>query len=483
MPIRTDFDPRELLDDPVRLAETTDAADASALKMQASLHRQRVGAARTKLRRAQANGAPADEIEELAAELAQRELRLADVADTFAVANVKKPDPEEETAKVFGVARGRPGKPPYTAALVGSNGEVIATAPVADNGSFEIAVGEKVEGGRVQISDSAQQVLYRDGEGETLVPGRIAYRRIALSGPVPKPAPPPERLTTPDLIGQTEDAACAILFRLGVRDIQIDRKVSSGPPGLVIEQSPRAGTDLDPAAGARLVISEAEDDRPAPAQTMPDLVGKPLREAQAAVERLGLRVEVSSQRADQPAGTVIAQKPAPGAVITLPAAASLTVSAGPPDQPDDGEVVVPDLMGRPLREALALADRLGIDFQIERVSDDAPEDTVIKQSPAAGTTVRPPVSGTLVVSTGAPRDDFARRLAVRMARDDRLGRIGFDTEKTFEFLQGQRVNSAEDGARLVSLGNAELRARLGVDRLQAAVTFRSVLRAALDGID
>lgn len=479
MPIRTDFDPRQLLDDPVRLAETTDAADASALKMQASLHRQRVGAAQTKLRRARETGAPPDEIEVLTAELAERELRLADVADTFAVANVKKPEPDEETAKVFGVTRGTPGKPPCTAALVGSNGEILATAPVAENGSFEIVLGERVEGARVQISDSAQQVLYRDGEAETIVPGRIAYRRIALSGPVPKPSPPPETLTTPDLIGQTEDAACAILFRLGVRDITIDRKVAPGPAGLVIDQSPQAGTALDPQAGARLVISESEDDGPAPAQTMPDLIGQPLREAQAAAERLGLRVEVVGQRSPRPTGTVIAQKPEPGATITLPARANLTVSAGSRDEPDAEEVVVPDLTGRSLSEALAAGERLGLSFEVERVRDDAPAGTVVKQDPQAGTKVTPPVTGTLSVSSGAEREDFARQLAARMARDDRLGRIGFDAEKAAEFLRGQGVRTAADGNRLVSLGNAELRERLGVDRLQTAVTFRSIMRAAL----
>ncbi len=482
MAVKPDFHPRDLVEDPVRLAEVSDAADASALKLQRALHRQRVGAARARLRRSKATGASEAEIASLMRGLERREARLAVVGDAFVVANVKKPQANPDTAQVFGIATGEADRPPLTAALLGPSGEILATDTVAENGSFLLSAGGGAKAALVQVSDREQQVLYRDAEPEDIAAGEITYRQVALSGPIPKPAPPPTELKMPDLVGQTEEAACAILFRLGVRDIELKRRPAPGPSGLVIEQHPLARAVLVPSEGAQLIISEPEETQKV---KIPDLVGRDIREASAEAKRLGLEVAVSEKASEEPKGRVLDQDPKAGTEVTLPATLKLVASSGPDD--DTKTVEVPAFVGRQIEEVASEAKKLGLELTQSPVPSGRSKGTVLTQSPAAGTQVRLPATVKVEVSTGEQErlasNAFTRSLAAAMAQDDRLAGIGLDERSVLPVIMRLEIADKEQGREVTALDNEALRAAAGLVGLAQARTFRAILRVALQQVD
>lgn len=250
------YDPKALVNDQVALTRTADAAMAYAYKHQTFLHRQRVGAAKVRLNRALQRGAPQDMIAGLRALVIRREARLAQVEAQFAAANIVSPAPDAKWAQVLGQVTGHVGEPPYTAALISAKGEVLAETRVKESSGFVLSKAVQISDVHLQISDANQVILFRDAEGFDVALGQVLTRIVALEAPCPKPTPAPTTLTTPNVVGQTEEAACAILFRLGVRDIKTDQQPHQGPAGIVLSQDPAAGEDLVPEKGATLKVSE-----------------------------------------------------------------------------------------------------------------------------------------------------------------------------------------------------------------------------------
>jgi hypothetical protein len=104
---------------------------------------------------------------------------------------------------------------------------------------------------------------------------------------------------------------------------------------------------------------------------------------------------------DRPVGTVVAQQPEAGAALGLGEGVRLTVSRGPGDAP----VVLPDLIGRTIDEAVAELEVLGI-RHVEQVaaalSFDRPR-SVTDQRPAGGSSVLPSTPVTLVYALEGTR--------------------------------------------------------------------------------
>lgn len=131
---------------------------------------------------------------------------------------------------------------------------------------------------------------------------------------------------------------------------------------------------------------------------VPDLARMPLPEAERVLAAAGLAVGTVS-RSPHPAvpeGHVVAQSPVPGQHLRPGAEVWLGVSSGPVS------VLVPDLVGLPADEAMALAGRLG--FEVERVDlpDPGPSGIVRGVDPAPGTERRLPALLRLTVSAPLP---------------------------------------------------------------------------------
>jgi serine/threonine-protein kinase len=108
------------------------------------------------------------------------------------------------------------------------------------------------------------------------------------------------------------------------------------------------------------------------------------QQARIAIENTGLTMgNVTEQLADQPRGLVISTNPPAGQQIQLPGTVDVVVSKGP------ATVQMPDLFGRSVGEARSMVEQLGL--RVAGMSRDTsslqPENTVIRQIPAAGQTI------------------------------------------------------------------------------------------------
>jgi beta-lactam-binding protein with PASTA domain len=146
---------------------------------------------------------------------------------------------------------------------------------------------------------------------------------------------------------------------------------------------------------------------------VPSLVGGARGDAQSALRGAGLRPSVHVVRNAAPAGTVLAQRPAPGARIARGGAVVLDVSAGPPaatttttttaPPPPKPPATVPDLAGEVKPAVQKLAGQ-GLLASIQYVPGKATLGVVTAQSPQSGTTAPAGSHVTLSVSSGPGRN-------------------------------------------------------------------------------
>jgi serine/threonine-protein kinase len=143
--------------------------------------------------------------------------------------------------------------------------------------------------------------------------------------------------------------------------------------------------------------------RPSPTGTptavtaaVPNLIGRTLSQAQAAGREAGFVVEqVEARYSDQPAGTVIEQRPAAGTRAAKGATIGVVLSRG------QQTVAIPDLKGQSYERAAATLRDLGLVPARQDVpSRNVADGLVIDQEPLGGNDVRPGATVTLTVSMG-----------------------------------------------------------------------------------
>jgi len=128
---------------------------------------------------------------------------------------------------------------------------------------------------------------------------------------------------------------------------------------------------------------------------VPSLVGRTSTEAAKALSRAGLDPRVVTRVADDPAGTVIAQDPAPGSYVDRGRTVDVVVSRGPP------KVTVPDVTNQSVADATAALSQQGFAVVVQRRTDEnVPLDAVIATDPPAGSAQPKESQVTLVVSDG-----------------------------------------------------------------------------------
>jgi beta-lactam-binding protein with PASTA domain len=130
--------------------------------------------------------------------------------------------------------------------------------------------------------------------------------------------------------------------------------------------------------------------------TVPNVVGQPQAAAERTVKQASLNPVVRKQvSAAVPAGTVVAENPAPGTVLKGGASVMLIVSRGPPP------VAVPDVKGLAAADAVVKLQQAKLAPRLVEVSSKQTAGTVIAQKPPAGIKVKPGTPVTLEVSKGA----------------------------------------------------------------------------------
>ncbi|WP_406071742.1 Stk1 family PASTA domain-containing Ser/Thr kinase [Micromonospora sp. NBC_01638] len=164
----------------------------------------------------------------------------------------------------------------------------------------------------------------------------------------------PERFPVPDVIGKEFELAEADLVNAKLVVAKgAARYDDSLPAGVVVDSSPKVGTEVKRGAKITLILSRGR----APV-TVPNLVGKSLAEAQATLAQLNLVPVETYKDSDKPRDEILGQSPADGAGVEKGTQVKLDVSKGPP------LTVVPRVIDLPCQQAKQLLESQGFPVTI-----------------------------------------------------------------------------------------------------------------------
>ncbi|MGH6904175.1 MAG: PASTA domain-containing protein, partial [Geminicoccaceae bacterium] len=387
----------------------------------------------------------------------------------------------------------------------------------------------------LQVSDADQAVLYRGDEALTPAPGGVAYREIRLGGERLEPCPiPPDRATMPHLLGRPEVEAVAILGRFG---LEVGQRLTQRAPdrvGLVISQEPAAGTPITATTSVTLVIGTAEQ---GDTVAVPNLVGRTVPEAEMLLKGVGLSLGRRTEKPGAPVGTVLEQSPAAGTRVSPDSAVNVVIAVARPDD----RVVVPEVVGKALKDAEAILTEVGLRVGRVTFRDDDRVDQVLEQAPKAGDRVAkdsavdlvvgrarevertkvPRVTGQTLpgateilqaarlkvgevsgaqdgrvtqqrpaagaeVQVGTPVDlqltgggGFVDRLAHDIASDSGFATLEMAPKDLRERLAAARITTPQAAQGLVAMDNRQLQETIGLRNLAHARSFRRMVRTAI----
>ena len=192
----------------------------------------------------------------------------------------------------------------------------------------------------------------------------------------------PQDVTVPSVVGQPLETATALLRGEGLTVGEVIQEPSDEIEiGIVISQSPEAGTTQAPGAEVELTVSSGPD-----SVLLEDLTGRSAREATVALQALDLTVNIVEEPSNTvDVGSVIRTEPGPGEV-PLGSTVTLVVSTGPE------AIDVPALIGLTVQDARNRVEELGLVLRVSDTQVDAGPDFVgliAEQSPSAGATLFP----------------------------------------------------------------------------------------------
>ena len=163
----------------------------------------------------------------------------------------------------------------------------------------------------------AGTVSWQSPAAETMLP-QGAIVQLGVSG-----GPPP--VSMPGVSDLDAGLARQVIEAAGLRVTRIDTLRTDAGFGVVLGTSPPAGTAMHPGDTVRLSVSSGPASIP-----VPDLVGLTVAVARERLARVGLRPGTIDQRIEGKAGTILAQRPAAGQLVTRESGVDLTVSGTMP---------------------------------------------------------------------------------------------------------------------------------------------------------
>ncbi|WP_431782225.1 Stk1 family PASTA domain-containing Ser/Thr kinase [Streptomyces chumphonensis] len=168
----------------------------------------------------------------------------------------------------------------------------------------------------------------------------------------------PDVVAVPELEGVPLADARRRLTDAELEPTTVTREFSSSVDrGAVIRTEPPAGTERRPGTAIELVVSRGER------VEVPDVAGADREDARKTLERAGLEVEFSAERAHsaREPGTVARQSPRAGATAAEGDTVTLTVSKGPES------VTVPDVVGLDEDAAVAALEEAGFEVTVRNL--------------------------------------------------------------------------------------------------------------------
>ena len=183
------------------------------------------------------------------------------------------------------------------------------------------------------------------------------------------------KVAVPRVVGVPLDTATAQLVAAKLVADPVRQPSDDVPVDTVISQNPTDGTEVSPNSTVKLFVSSG----PA-AVSVPDLTGLTVAEAQNALSDQGLVVGTVTEvdDPDAEAGKIIDSNP--GAGTSVAPTTKINVRIG------TGKVPVPNVVGKSQSEAQTTIAGLNLKVQTSfKQTNDAPEGTVVSQSPRDGT--------------------------------------------------------------------------------------------------
>jgi serine/threonine-protein kinase len=231
-----------------------------------------------------------------------------------------------------------------------------------------------------------------------------------------------EGVLVPGVTGKDVTTARLELQKAGF-EADVDELPNDSPEGTVIEQDPRGGTRADEGSTVTLSVSSG----PQPIR-VPDVTGKTEAQATKRLNRAGFDDITIDSRQSQSvdSGLVIETNPAAGSkVVPGRTTVTVTVSSGVKT------FTIPSVVGQDRIAAAQTLRDAGLVVNQEPRDDDAPEDQVIEQQPAAGSTAEEGDEVTIVYSTGAGSIDVPSYVGQKQAYAERkLQNLGLEVSVT-----------------------------------------------------
>ena len=298
-------------------------------------------------------------------------------------------------------------------------------------------------------------------------------------------------VTMPELKGLPKAAAEIKLQSLGL-DMQVreERYDPSAPFGAVLEQSLEAGASLKRGRTIAVVLSIGQK-----ILKVPQLVGSASsRQARLLLEQNGLSAGRLAWASDPlaPRDTVLAQSPEAGIEASRGQAVSLLVSAGPREVARS----MPDLRGRSLDEARAIAQRAGLVLRKVAEAPSLPVGAVAGSVLSQSLTPAARVKALLRRREPAPSDDDELRVGDLRAdvgarrvwvgeEEVSLSRREFDLLRALLERPGRAVtrdrlfdevwaDEVDINSNALDVHVSRVRARIGAARSVRIVTLRGV---------
>ncbi len=250
----------------------------------------------------------------------------------------------------------------------------------------------------------------------------------------------------PKVVGLTKTGASTLIHNtglsVGATTQKFDDKV---PTGIVIDQSPAAGTKVAASTAVNLTVSLG----PAGVVTVPNVTGQPEVVAQSILQSTGLTIGTTMRQPDvtMPIGNVIRTTPAAGDQVKAGIAVGLIVSEGfsGPQQ-----CAAPDVTGQAVenaREILFATCLSGIGAITVQRDSTIPAGRIAAQFPAAGSLIGYNTTVNVIVSSGSQPPVVTPRVVGLTLPDatvllENVGlKVGFVSRQTNNTIETDRIIS------------------------------------------
>lgn len=203
-----------------------------------------------------------------------------------------------------------------------------------------------------------------------------------------------QEIVVPDVTRLDKDKAETLLNSKGLK-LVIKQEIYDErlPAGIILKQEPEKGFKVKWGAVIAVIVSKGKE-----SVQVPNLVGLNIADARSRLASLGLVLQIEKE-ADNPgtkAGSVLSQRPEPGAMAAPRSTVYVVVSKG------EGMVKLPDLTGLSRKDAEAALKKLGLDLKVIGLEPNAqiPANAVISQEPFPGEEMEKKGVVKVVISTG-----------------------------------------------------------------------------------